>query len=283
MPTAACDKTIGPQDAPRLKTILSELPDGGVLCLTAGTYPANLWIERSVTIRGTGSVVLDGAYKKSTVAVAGEHIDVTLEGLTLRNGDGTAGGHGGNLWLGADANVTLRDVTLENGTSSENGGGAFLAHEGTLLLERCRLVKNSGKRAHAGIVDGGASVTLRDCLAADNGDDRPQRRPAILVGEAAHLDVEHTTIVQAGAPAIAVAGTLGNAPVVRVAGSILGDAAIDLSAPGPTARVEVSDCALGAALPGGVLGSRNVVGPLGLDAAHRPTPSGISKGRGPRT
>ena len=220
MPSAACDKTIGPQDAPRLKSILSELPDGGVLCLAAGTYPANLWIERSLTIRGTGGgVVIDGAHKKSTVAVAGEHIHVTLEGITLRNGDGTQGGRGGNLWLGADANVTLREVTLENGTSSENGGGAFLAHEGTLLLERCRLVGNSGKRAHAAIVDGGARVTLRDCFAADNGDDRPQRRPAILVGEAAHLDIEHTTIVQAGAPAIGVAGTMGNAPVVRVADS----------------------------------------------------------------
>src|SRR6476661_1593933 len=105
MPSAACDKTIGPQDAPRLKSILSELPDGGVLCLAAGTYSANLWIERSVTIRGTGNgVVIEGAHKKSTVAVAGEHIQVTLEGITLRNGDGTAGGHGGNLWLGADAN-----------------------------------------------------------------------------------------------------------------------------------------------------------------------------------
>lgn len=282
MSNAACDKTIGPQDAPRLKSILSELSDGGVLCLSAGTYPANLWIERSVTIRGSGSVILDGTHKKSTVAVAGEQINVTIEGVTLRNGDGTAGGHGGNLWVGADANVTLRDVTIENGTSSENGGGGFLAHEGTLLLERCRVVKNSGKRANAAIVDGGAKVTLRDCVFADNGDSSARRRPAILVGEAARLDIEHATIVQSGAAAVAVAGTLGNSPTVRITQSILGDASVETAAPGPAPRIEVSDCALAAALPDGVTGSRNVVGPLGLDAEHRPTPSAISRGRGPR-
>lgn len=282
MSSAACDKTIGPEDAPRLKSILSELPDGGVLCLTAGTYQANLWIERSVTIRANGNVVIDGAHKKSTVAIAGEHIDVTLEGLTLRNGDGTAGGRGGNLWLGADANVTLRDVVLEKGTSSENGGGGFLAHEGALLLERCSIVHNSGKRANAAIVDGGARVTMRDCLVADNGEERPRPRPAILVGEAAHVDIEHTTIVQAGAAAVALTGTLGNAPALRIAHSILGDAAIESSTPGPSAHIEIVDSALASALPAGVGGARNVVGPLGLDADHWPTPTAISNGRGRR-
>jgi hypothetical protein len=282
MSSAACNKTIGPKDAPWLKSILSELPDGGVLCLTAGTYQANLWIERSVTIRGTGNVVIDGAHKKSTLAVAGEHIDVTIEGVTLRNGDGTAGGRGGNLWLGADAKVTLRDVVLENGTSSENGGGGFLAHEGTLLLERCRIVKNSGKRANAAIVDGGAKVTMRDCLVADNGDDTPRKRPAILVGEAAHVDIDHTTIVQTGASAVAVAGTLGTAPGLRITHSILGDTSIESSTPGPSAQIAVADSALASALPPGVNGSQNVVGPLGLDADHWPAPTSISNGRGRR-
>lgn len=282
MPSAACDKTIGPDDAGQLKAILAALPDGAVLCLSAGTYRANLWIERSITVRASGHVVVDGGRQRPTVAIAGDHLKVTIEGLTLQNGDGTAGGHGGNLWMASDSNVLLRDVTLEHGTSSANGGGGFLAHEGTLVLERCRIVGNDGKRAHAAIVDGAAKVTLRDCIVADNDDGSGRPRPAILVGEAAELRLERTTVVQNGAPAVSVAGTMGNAPKVSITGSILADTPVEIMTPGPAARVEISSSALAAPLPAGVAGSGNVVGALGLDAQHRPAAGSIAQGHGPR-
>jgi hypothetical protein len=282
MSAAACDKTIHPADAAQLKAILAELPDGAVLCLSAGIYRANLWIERSITVRGTGAVVVDGGHQRPTVAIAADHLNVTFEGLTLKNGDGTAGGRGGNLWVGSDSKVLLRDVTLEHGSSSANGGGGFLAHEGTLVLERCRIVSNSGKRACAALVDGGANVTLRDCVVADNVDATGRPRPAILVGEAAQLQLEHTTIVQGGGAAVSIAGTLGNAPTVRISGSILADTPLEIATPGPAARVEISSSALAAPLPDGIIGVGNVVGSLGLDGQHRPGAGSIAHGRGPR-
>jgi hypothetical protein len=282
MPTAACDKTIRPEDAAQMKAILAELPDGAVLCLSAGTYRANLWINRSITVRGIGRVVVDGGRQRPTVSIGADHLSVTLEGLTLQNGDGTAGGRGGNLWMGADSNVLLRDVTLERGTADAYGGGGFLAHEGTLVLEGCRIVHNSGRQAHGVIIDGAANVTLRDCVVADNDDGSGRPKPAIQVSEAARLQLERTTVLQTGAAAIRVEGTLGNAPRVHIDGCILGDTPVAIATAGPPARVEISNSALAAPLPAGVGGSGNVVGPLGLDAQHRPAADSIAKGRGPR-
>jgi hypothetical protein len=283
MPTAACDKTIGPEDAPNLKSILAELRDGAVLCLNAGTYRANLWIARSLTIRGTGRVVIDGGRREPTVSIGAHQLKVTIEGLTLQNGDGGAGGRGGNLWTSAQSEVVLRDVTLEHGRSDSNGGGGFLAHDGTLVLERCRIVDNSGRRAHAAIVNGAATVTLRDCLVADNGDGGGRPRPAIEVGEVATLHLERTTVVQVNGPALRVGTVVGSVPTVRAKECILGDAPVEIAAGEPAPRVEIANSALAAPLPAGVSGSGNVVGPLGLDAQHRPAGDSIAKGRGPRT
>src|SRR5207248_2916254 len=113
-----------------------------------------------------------------------------------------------------------------------NGGGGFLAHEGTLVLERCRISNNSGKRAHAAIVDGWAKVTLRDCVVIDNGDENPRKKPAILVNDLAQLRLERTTVVQRGGAAVAVWGTTVNAPTVRVHGCSLGDVPLEIATAG---------------------------------------------------
>src|SRR5262249_2425449 len=102
------------------------------------------------------------------------------------------------------------------------------------------------------------------------------------VGEVAELQLERTTVLQRGAPALKIAGTAGNAPRVRASDCILGDTPVELFTPGPAPRVEISNSTLAAPLPAGVSGSGHVGGALGLDAQHRPAAASIAKGRGPR-
>jgi hypothetical protein len=219
----ACTKTITPADAASLQSIVSALPDGAVLCLEAGVYqPVHLFIEKAITLRGQGEVVLDGKFRASTVEVA-RPVDVVLEQLTLRNGSGGGMGAGGNLFVSDGKSVTLRQVVLENGEADANGGGGVFARSGVVLLDHCTLRKNHGRRAHSILLQAPAQVTLRDCD-LDAGD---AKAPAIAVSGKAQLTVENS----------------------RLPGALQVD---------PGATVHVKGSRLGKPLPPGVTGEDNL-------------------------
>jgi hypothetical protein len=156
-----CTKTITPADS--LSAVVKDLPDGAVLCLEAGVYTqVHLFVEKSLTVRGLGEVVLDGKFRASTVEVA-RPVDLTLEHLTLKNGSGGGMGGGGNLFVVEGKNITLREVVLENGEADANGGGGVFARGGVVVCENCTFRKNHGRRAHSILVQGPAQVTLRRC------------------------------------------------------------------------------------------------------------------------
>src|SRR5206468_932097 len=94
-----CTKTVTPADAGSLQSIVAGLPEGAVLCLQAGVYqPVQLTVERSLTVRGIGAVILDGRFRASTIAL-NKPADLVLESLTLKNGSGGGMGAGGNLFV----------------------------------------------------------------------------------------------------------------------------------------------------------------------------------------
>ena len=130
-----CTKTVTPADAGSLQSIVAALPEGAVLCLSAGVYqPVQLMVERSLTVRGIGDVVLDGRFRASTVQV-NKPVDLVLESLTLKNGSGGGMGGGGNLFVFDGRSVTLRQVVLENGEADANGGGGLFVRGGTVVLD----------------------------------------------------------------------------------------------------------------------------------------------------
>lgn len=278
MEAAPCTKTVTPADAPRLQEILNELPEGAVVCLGEGRYEVQLFIERSITFRGAGpTTVLDGRYRAPVLLVARPDVDMTVENLVLRRGSGGAGGEGGNVSVFKGRKVVLRDVSLELGESESNGGGALMARNGDVLLERCTLTGNRGARAQAILIDGIASVTLRDCLVvAEQG-----TAPAALVLGGAQLVVDHTTMV-APQGAVKVRGSNPTRPSLVIDGSIVVSPPIILEDVTPPPRVTVRGSALSDAVTGIEDQGGNAFGELHLDAEHRPTPGSIAQGRGPR-
>lgn len=124
-----CTRTVTPADARRLQDILRELPDSATLCFE-GRYEADLHIERSVTLRGRGAVVIDGRRRATVLTIPTAGITLAVENLTLRRGAGGALGEGGCVSVLKRSTVTLRDVVLEHGEADANGGGAILALDG---------------------------------------------------------------------------------------------------------------------------------------------------------
>jgi hypothetical protein len=131
---------------------------------------------------------------------------------------GSTAGEGAGVESSTEGEVVLREVVLRGNHADKGGGAGLAAHEGRVLLERCRVVGNRGKAGGAIRLDGGARATLRDTLVADN----DAGGSVVWVREAADLTLEHTTIAgNRGAAAVEVGGTVAAAPTVHITDSIL--------------------------------------------------------------
>lgn len=278
MENVPCTKSITPADAPRLQKIVDELPDGAVLCLGEGRYEAQLFIERSLTIRGAGSTtILDARSRGTAVTVARAAVDLTIEHMVLRRGSGGGTGEGGNLSVDKAHRIVMRDVAFELGEADANGGGALMATNGEIVLERCTMTGNRGSRAQAILVGGIATVTLRDCVViADQG-----AAPAAFVVGGAQLTLDHSTVIGAHG-AVLVRGHNPTRPSLVVDASILGAPPITIEATDATPRITVHGSALSAAATGVEDLGGNVYGELRLDPEHRPVAGSTADGRGPR-
>jgi hypothetical protein len=91
----------------------------------AGVYDETLAIERDLHLRGSGAVI-DGGARGSVITVA-TGATVTLDELTVRNGNGARGGGVANH--GA---LTLRGVRVEDNVAEAAGGGVY--SDGPLLV-----------------------------------------------------------------------------------------------------------------------------------------------------
>ena len=126
-----------PEDFATIQPAIDDALDGDTILVAAGTYAENLDIDdKSISIIGDpenpGSVVIDGGNAGSVIFakyVYGE--PVVLDGLTLRNGNGTAWHctHGDNHFYSLGGGLLLDDVALvarnldiRNCTAMEGGG-----------------------------------------------------------------------------------------------------------------------------------------------------------------
>ena len=162
----------------------SNNPGPDSITLPAGTYTlsipgqgegngttGDLNINDDLLLRGNGSgdTIIDAASIDRVLTTSG---DVTIEGVTLRNG---AAGSGGGISAGS-GELTLKNVAVTHNVTTDgvfgNGGGIFGSSASAVVLDNATIANN-----HAGSGGGITSVgsltiiggSIADNLADDNG------------------------------------------------------------------------------------------------------------------
>jgi len=124
---------------------------------------------RALTIRADGPdlFAIDAGNASRVFDVSGGSW-LTVEGITLRNGNGS-GGHGGAARARETGTVlTLTDCVIENNTGG-NGGGLRVESGATATLTQCDVYRNSaGSGGGIAIGDNGTLVTLIETVVREN-------------------------------------------------------------------------------------------------------------------
>jgi hypothetical protein len=122
-----------------IQDAVSNGPENTPLTIAAGIYTENISISRSVILvgAGAGQTIIDGDAADSVVMVSGA-VNVSISGVTIRNGDAT-GVDGGGL-LNETATVTLSDSVIENNIAPN---GAGITNDGTMILDNVTVRNNT--------------------------------------------------------------------------------------------------------------------------------------------
>lgn len=159
----ACDVTV-PAQAPTVQAGLDATPDGGTLCVSAGTFTENLTVDgRDIAIVGSGAgrTVLDGGGVATTVDVM--QSTLSLASLTVSHG---AGGDGGGIRV-ESSTLDLAHVTVADNLASVRGGGMYVLSS-TVTADDVRVLRNESALTGGGISVGLATFTGHDLLVARN-------------------------------------------------------------------------------------------------------------------
>lgn len=105
-------------------------PENTPLTIAAETFTENVSISRSVILvgAGAGQTIIDGGAADSVIVVSGA-VNVSISGVTIRNGD-ASGVDGGGL-LNESGTVTLSNSVVENNLAPN---GAGITNDGTMTL-----------------------------------------------------------------------------------------------------------------------------------------------------
>src|SRR5262249_6763495 len=136
---------------------------------------------KNLTIQGPGAGLLTISAEQvvntgtSRVFEVARGATVTLSGLTIRNGGGTASGAypypaqydglgGGILNFGS---LTVSACTLSNNFANGSGGGA-IANFAALTVSGCTLSNNSTMSGNGGGIYNGGTLTASGCILSSN-------------------------------------------------------------------------------------------------------------------
>jgi hypothetical protein len=160
-----------PDDFATVQDAVDAAPDGGTVCVGAGTWSDNLTIETNVTVAsidGADSTILDGGGSGRTVLLDGG--TGTLRGFTITGGS-SASGAGVRV---TDGTWTIEEVVVTGNTASGsrcNGVGLDLTTSGHTTLRDVEVHGNdlscSSTFGSMLYLDGG-SQTLERVMVVDN-------------------------------------------------------------------------------------------------------------------
>ncbi len=108
-----------------LRQAIADTTGGGTISIPAGTYDLEsvLTVNKALTFNGAGarSVILDGGGATQIFSIEPPAAQVTITGVTLRDGKASSGGA-----LSSDVPLTLTEDAILGNTSTGSGGGVIV-------------------------------------------------------------------------------------------------------------------------------------------------------------
>ena len=137
---------------------------GDTIDVAPALYPENVSIHHSVHINGAGrdKTIVDGEMHGSEFLIAFSNIDVTITGMTMRNGSGS--GDGGAIYH-CNGTLTLEDVVIEGnrvrGPGLDGYGGAMYNCPGSTATIVESTIRNNSAKVGGAICSGGIFTIIR--------------------------------------------------------------------------------------------------------------------------
>jgi predicted outer membrane repeat protein len=135
---------------------------GDTINVAAGTYNENVNIAKSITLQGAGPdvTIVDGSGIGNVFYIFGTGTNVTLTGLTIRNGAATGIYlFGGGIYYESNGQLFVSAANIISNTAFSGGGGIF--SQGQLTLNTVNILNNSsGAQGGGGLrINGVANLT----------------------------------------------------------------------------------------------------------------------------
>ncbi len=129
----------------------------------------DLDITKSVEIRGAGetSTIIDADQLDRVFHLIGD-IQVTITGVTIRNGQTPLVEDGGGIWVDKTANLILHDSIIEQNYSGHWGGGIHVDENATALIDDVRFFNNTANSLGGGLDNFKGTVDITESIFRDN-------------------------------------------------------------------------------------------------------------------
>ncbi|MBW2256501.1 MAG: right-handed parallel beta-helix repeat-containing protein [Deltaproteobacteria bacterium] len=130
-----------------------ELATDGTVWFCKGTYDA-IWditaSDASLIGRyGDGETTLTGSENETVIWVTEDGVDLSVQGLRIRHGDG--GVAGGGLYITGASDVTVTECILA-ANHADYGGAAYLENDGgSLTIDKSTVFDNAAEESGAGV------------------------------------------------------------------------------------------------------------------------------------
>lgn len=150
--TAAAPHVTVPDDHPSLQEAIDAVVPGGEVVIKPGTYRESVTIDKRVTLRAQGEVILQAQSDKATVVSVLPTAEATLEGLTIMSGFIGVMIHGGKAsiqkskltanWTGLIASGEAAVSVQESEISGNFWYGMSISGDVKLSLHRSKISNN---------------------------------------------------------------------------------------------------------------------------------------------
>jgi predicted outer membrane repeat protein len=147
---------------------------GDTIFVAPGKYYENIFVDKSLAIKGSGALwtIVDGQQKDSVFTIGQPNfpekangptlpssVDVTLSGLTIRNGKAVNGGGIANF-----ESTTVKNCNIIGNTANGNGGGIYnWGDTATVTVRACKILGNTATAWGGGIGNyNGGEISVED-------------------------------------------------------------------------------------------------------------------------